>query len=111
MSYRDILQTADEHFRTTLAEQRENLQCRRGCTACCYGLFEIGAADVTMVAQGLDALAPSVRQEVTRRAASMMDETNHPDLRNATEKEKKKFFRRTAEIPCPALEPSSGSCL
>lgn len=54
-----------------------------------YGLFEIGAADVTVVAQGLEALAPSVREGVTRLAVAIMVETNYPDLRSATEKEKR----------------------
>jgi len=45
-SYKRILGRADEFFNSTIAEQPQNMQCGRGCSLCCYGLFEIGSADL-----------------------------------------------------------------
>ena len=108
-SYIDLLRRADQHFREVLADQPQNLQCRRGCTLCCYGAFEIGAADVPMIAEGLAQLEPEQRARILERAESMMREARQPDLREATEREKREFFNRSASISCPALD-DSGAC-
>ena len=110
MSYRDILRSADQHFAETLEDQPQNLSCRLGCTLCCYGLFEIGAADVAMIADGLAALDPDTRKAVVERAERMMHDTAHPNLREASDRDKGAFFRRTSELPCPALG-AAGDCL
>lgn len=108
-SYLDLLRRADQHFREVLADQPQNLQCRRGCTLCCYGSFEISAADVPMIAEGLAHLEPAQRLRILERAETMIREARHPNLREATEREKKEFFNRSASIPCPALD-DSGAC-
>ncbi|MEO6259310.1 MAG: YkgJ family cysteine cluster protein [Thermoanaerobaculia bacterium] len=109
-SYRSILNRADQFFRTTLQEQPQNFQCGKGCSVCCYGLFEISAADVPVLADGLAALKPSQRLSVVRRAQEILAETAHPDLRECSRREKKKFYERTATVACPNLDPS-GACL
>ncbi|HUO85285.1 MAG TPA: hypothetical protein VM534_09240, partial [Thermoanaerobaculia bacterium] len=84
-TYKEILRKADEHFRTVRASQPRNLSCRLGCTLCCAGLFEIGAADVAMIAEGLRTLDPAVREDVVRRAKAVFEETGHPALREIDE--------------------------
>jgi len=108
--YRAILTRADEHFRTVATEQPEALACRRGCTMCCHGLFEIGSADVTLVAEGLARMPAAVRREVEARAAAIFEATEHPYLRDCSAEEKDDVFERSAEIPCPALD-AAGGCL
>lgn len=110
MSYRDILRSADEHFAATVKDQPRNLNCRLGCTLCCYGLFQIAEADLAMIANGVEQLEPDTRAAMVERAERMMRDTAHPDLREASESEKEAFFHRTAELPCPALGPE-GQCL
>lgn len=109
MSYRDILQQADAHFREVARTQPRQLQCA-GCSLCCYGLFEIGAADIPVLAEGLDQLHPSRRKAIVRRAVEIVVSTRHPDLRDATVKEKDAFFNRTASTRCPNLS-DEGRCL
>ena len=48
--YKEILMKADEFFGSVTRAQPQNLQCGRGCSLCCYGLFEIGSGDVPIVA-------------------------------------------------------------
>lgn len=108
-SYLDLLRRADQHFRGVLADQPQNLQCRRGCTLCCYGAFEISAADVALIAEGLVQLEPEQRSRILERAEAMIREARQPNLREATEREKHEFFNRSASIPCPALD-DSGAC-
>ncbi len=108
-SYKRILQHADEFFNSIAASQAKNVTCRRGCSLCCYGLFEIGSADVPVIADGLAALHPMRRKKIIRRAIEIIAESRHPNLRGCSPVDKEKFFNRTASVPCPALS-ESGEC-
>ena len=110
MSYKDILNRADEFFRSVSKSQPQNLQCGRSCSLCCYGLFEIGAADIPVLAEGLARLHPMRRRKITRRAAEIVAESRHPNLREATQAEKDGFFDRTASTACPNLN-AAGECM
>lgn len=110
MSYQSILDRADEFFRSVAASQPENLQCGRGCSLCCYGLFEIGSGDVPILAEGLSKLHPSRRRMIIRRALAIVAESRHPNLRECSPLEKEAFFDRTSSVACPNLD-ESGACM
>ena len=109
-SYKDILDRADRFFGQVAAEQGANLQCGKGCSLCCYGLFEVGSGDIPILAEGLAALHPSRRAAIIRRATAIVEESAHPNLRDCSAEEKEAFFDRTESIPCPNLSPA-GECL
>lgn len=108
-SYKRILLEADAFFGRVMASQPENLQCGRGCSLCCHGLFEIGSGDVPVIAEGLAELHPARRRKIVRRAMDIMESTAHPNLRECSPEEKEAFFDRTEHVPCPALS-ESGEC-
>lgn len=110
MSYRGVLDRADEWFRSVMAEQPQNLQCGRGCSLCCYGLFEIGSGDVPVIADGLQNMHPKRRRMIIERAVKIVAESQHPDLRDCSPIEKEAFFSRTSEVACPNLD-ENGECL
>jgi len=110
MSYRRILKEADAFFRQVLGSQPDKLQCGRGCSLCCYGLFEIGSADVPVIAEGLAKMHPARRKMVVARAREIVETSEHPALRECSPIEKEKFFDRTASTACPCLN-ESGECL
>lgn len=107
--YRDILTAADRFFSKVAAEQPAALACRLGCTLCCHGLFEISAADVSTIAQGLEALDPETRRAVAERAEAAIEASQHPVLRECTPEEKETFFARADDLPCPFLG-ATGAC-
>jgi len=109
-SYKRVLLRADEWFRSVTASQPQNLQCGRGCSMCCYGLFEIGSGDIPLLDEGLSKLHPSRRKMIIRRARAIVASSNHPNLREASPIEKETFFDRTAATPCPNLD-DHGMCL
>ena len=109
-TYTRILDRADDFFRSIAESQPQNLQCGRGCSLCCYGIFEIGSGDVPLIAEGLEKLHPSRRKMIIRRAQDIMESSKHPDLRNCSPEEKGTFFERTAATPCPNLN-ERGECL
>lgn len=110
MTYRAILDRADGFFRSVLNEQPQNMQCGRGCSLCCYGLFEIGVADIPVLAEGLEKLHPMRRKKIVRRATEIVSGSRHPDVRALTPAEKDEFFSRTASVACPNLN-ESGECM
>lgn len=109
-SYKRVVERADGWFRSVLGEQPQNLACGRGCSLCCYGLFEIGAADIPLLDEGLSKLHPSRRKMIVRRARAVMESTDHPNLRETSPFEKDRFYERTSTTPCPNLD-DNGMCL
>lgn len=107
--YKEILTAADRFFAKVAAEQPAALACRVGCTLCCHGLFEISAADVSTIAQGLESLGPEARRAVVARAEAALAATAHPVLRECSPEEKEAFFARADAIPCPFLG-AEGAC-
>ncbi len=108
--YKRILTAADAFFAGVVREQPQNLQCGRGCSLCCYGLFEIGSADVPLLEEGLAKLHPARRKMIIRRAAEIVASSRHPNLRECSPLEKEAFFDRTASVPCPNLN-DHGECM
>src|SRR5436853_407384 len=104
--YKRILERADDFFASVMRDQPQNLQCGRGCSLCCHGLFEIGSGDVPIIAEGLERLHPMRRKMIVRRAAAIVAEPGHPNLRECSPIEKEAFFERTASTPCPNLSES-----
>ncbi len=109
-TYKGILGHADKFFASVMESQPESLQCGRGCSLCCYGLFEISSADVPVIAEGLAALHPARRKKIIRRAQEIIETTAHPSLRESSPDEKAEFFDRTASVACPSLD-ESGACM
>lgn len=109
-TYISVLERADDFFRDVAAEQPQSLPCGRGCSLCCYGLFEIGSGDVPLLAEGLEKLHHKRRAMIVRRAQEIVASSAHPELRECTPAEKEAFFERTASTPCPNLN-ERGECL
>lgn len=109
-TYRSVLLRADDFFRKVADDDGEQLQCGRGCSLCCHGLFEVGSGDVPILAEGLAALHPMRRRKIVRRAAEIVAESRHPNLRECSPLEKEKFFSRTESTPCPNLD-DQGACM
>lgn len=103
MSYRDLLNRADRHFAQVVTDQGGNLQCGRGCSFCCYGLFEIGPADVALLVEALGSVTPEHRARLVARAKEVVRETRHPDIRSLSLEEKDAWFSNAADVACPAL--------
>ncbi len=110
MSYKRILKEADTFFRQVLDRNRDSMQCGKGCSLCCYGLFEIGSGDIPVLAEGLAKMHPARRKMVIARAREIYETSEHPALRECSPIEKEKFFDRTASTPCPNLN-EAGECL
>ncbi|MGK2859558.1 MAG: YkgJ family cysteine cluster protein [Thermoanaerobaculia bacterium] len=108
-SYKEILARADLHFDEIRHRQGRHLECRLGCTGCCHGLFEIGAADVAMITEALREAPAATRALLVARSREILETFDVPAIRDCDDEEKQSFFVRVEDVPCPALA-EDGAC-
>jgi Fe-S-cluster containining protein len=82
------------------AARLDGLACRRGCTGCCHQMVGITPAEAALLAEGLAALEPAVRDAVLARAAATAAQARGLDLREWTR----------LRLACPLLD-GDGACL
>lgn len=97
------------------------LKCGQGCSSCCIGVFEITALDAWRLARGLAELArqhPEVAEGIRARAQAQwaLLKKEFPGATGTgalgeEDQAREAFCRRFAYLPCPSLEPKTGSCL
>jgi len=93
------------------------MQCGKGCTACCHGLFEISLADAAEVARGFSELPPQVQREVHSRAShlqarikSMTTDVPEPTLVGEDDPLIDRIVDAFDNPPCPFLG-NAGECM
>jgi Fe-S-cluster containining protein len=115
-----LIQIVDAALADAKTKSGDWLACRKGCTACCIGVFAINQLDAARLQRGLTELArrdPAREEAVRRRAreavARLSDEfPGDPatGLLGTTKKEQQRFENFANEEPCPALDPVEGTC-
>jgi len=114
--YQVLLETLDAW--TAAADQRHPsvIPCRRGCTACCSGPFDISVADVLLLQQTVGDLPPDQRTRLLNRAdaaaarqrALAPDWAAPYDVRDLGEVRFDGLCDGLEADPCPCLE--EGAC-
>ncbi len=119
-TYRALLETLDAWFaRGRDAAGPDVIPCKRACSACCHGVFDISAADAELVATGLAALPAEEATRVRIRATEQLREyaTHLPEWTspwNVDALDERAFDALTealATAPCPALEDDGGCAI
>lgn len=111
-----LLARVDEALLTASARSRPHLRCRPGCTPCCIGPFDITVLDAARLLRWLvdRPKAAAMLRRRAREAWDLMSSVYPGDsdrgLLSDDEEERQAFFTRFADVPCPALEPSTGAC-
>ncbi len=116
-AWQGALTRLDAWFRSAEIRHPGVIPCRAGCSACCYGPFDISAADTLLLAHGIATLAESEQQEVRARAqalfTSMRDiapEWGPPwALADLGEERFDTMTEALADRPCPLLD-DAGRC-
>ncbi len=69
--YQHFLMELDTWFRSIRVKYGSRMQCGKGCTLCCRGLFDVPLPDAFRAAAGYERLSPSVRKDVAVYAGSL----------------------------------------
>ncbi len=67
----ELLGGIDNWFVSLRSRYSGKMQCGRGCTLCCYGLFDISLPDAFLLVQGLGKLPAGTLAQVKARAAEL----------------------------------------
>jgi Fe-S-cluster containining protein len=115
--YRGLLERLDRWFEETARRHPGVIPCRAGCSACCHGPFDISAADVLLLREGLKTLSPSDREVVRTRGEQLLTRMREQapawappwDLADLGEERFDDIVESLAEMPCPLLD-DQGAC-
>jgi Fe-S-cluster containining protein len=115
-----LIQIVDAAFADATRRSGEWLLCRPGCTQCCHGVFAIHQLDALRLQNGLAELGkhdPPRAARVKQRAQSSMRKlarTFPGDAKTGILEEGEQAELRFEEFandePCPALDPTTGTC-
>ncbi len=118
---RELVATVDRQMADAYRRGGEHLVCAPGCTECCIGPFGIHRLDVLRLRMGLDEL----RQREPRRAQAILERAEEAagsmiagfpgdpttgTLDAESDEEEDAFLDRFADLPCPVLDPATGTC-
>jgi Fe-S-cluster containining protein len=110
-SYRGLLSEIDTWYESCLqAAPLGTLACRKGCSACCRGLFDITLLDACLLKAGFAQLPEATREQVLARCRPRLAELQRrwpqlqsPYLLNDLPDEDWTEMPEGDEIPCPLL--------
>lgn len=115
-----LIQIVDAALSDATRKSKGGLVCRKGCTACCIGVFAINQLDALRLRRGLAELAArdperaaAVRQRARDSVARLSrDFPGDParGLLGKTSEERRRFEDFANEEPCPALDLDEGTC-
>lgn len=116
--YGQLLKEVDHWFARSAKAAGSAVQCGKGCSSCCRGLFDITLLDAFFLRQGIDSLAPRFREVVHARIAAQLRSlrliwpgVSPPYIINALhEEDLDRIMPEEDETPCPLLG-DDGLCL
>ncbi|ABF41120.1 protein of unknown function UPF0153 [Candidatus Koribacter versatilis Ellin345] len=115
-----LVQIVDTALADASARSGPWLACRPGCTQCCHGVFEIHLLDAARLQEGLAKLRvndPKRAARVEQRAHEAVERLSaefpgdpETGLLDKTEEAEAAFEDFGNDEPCPALDPTTGTC-
>ena len=70
--FRDAAARWDAEFRRGAALHGPRIQCRRGCTHCCYQLFQITEPEAAVISQAVREMPAAEREDLQARASAYL---------------------------------------
>jgi Fe-S-cluster containining protein len=112
-----LVQIVDTALASAVARSGPHLECRAGCSQCCYGVFEITGMDAARLREGLALATPETRARIQERIAAARvrltpffpgDAATGVLSQDANAIE---LFEEWAHAdPCPILDPETQTC-
>lgn len=116
--WQSLISRFDRWFEATAERFPGVIPCRAGCSACCHGPFDISAADVLLLQEGLATLPPALRTDVARRGQALLRRMQQLapswhtpfDIASLGDEQFDALSEALAAEPCPLLS-QDGRCL
>ena len=115
-TWQDELQRLDRWFEIVSAKHPGVIPCKRGCSNCCYGPFDISVADLLLLREGLALLPEKDRSAIRYRGKALLDRMRKLapqwgppwDLREIDTDRFDEIAELLADAPCPLLGEDGG---
>jgi Fe-S-cluster containining protein len=115
--HREFLKEVESWYGRIRAAHEDRMECGRGCSRCCHGLFDISIADALLVAGAFAALAPESKAAVQRsaleiegRISSTAPDLPPPYLLDVLTEEKIDAIVDAAQAPPCVFLGTGGKC-
>jgi Fe-S-cluster containining protein len=115
-----LVQIVDAALADATRRSGDWLKCRRGCTQCCVGVFAISQLDAARLREGLEDLKkwdPRKAGRLKKRIAASRKKLSKGFPGNAatgvldeSDEAQEKFEEFANDVPCPVLDPKTGTC-
>ncbi len=116
-SYQQLLEELDTWFADCVSQFPEQLECAKGCSACCRGLFEISLLDAALLQEGFAQLSNSTRKSALKKASTRLASLQQqwpqfvaPYILNRLPHNDWEEMPEDDPTPCPLLS-DNGTCL
>ncbi|MCF6178708.1 MAG: YkgJ family cysteine cluster protein [Geopsychrobacter sp.] len=115
--YQELLQTLDHWFNHCLRQVGAQINCHKGCSSCCRGLFEISLLDARLLQEGFALLNATTQDQVLSKARKRVAELQNewpefqqPYILNHLPHDDWQEMPEEDPTPCPLLA-DAGHCL
>lgn len=115
--YQGLLETIDQWFIDCQSIAKSEISCRRSCTGCCRGLFDISILDAGLLQHGFSLLDVVQQQPILAKAKTRLAALQHqwpefkaPYILNNLPDDEWQEMPEGDETPCPLLS-EDGLCL
>ena len=115
--YKTLLESVDRWFEQCMAQTGAAIACRRACSGCCRGLFEISLLDARLLQEGFSRLGQEAQKTPLERARQRVSqlqkewpEFQPPFILNLLPHDDWQQMPEEDETPCPLLS-DDGLCL
>jgi len=110
--HEELLKTLTAWFQSIQSAQATQMQCVKGCSRCCHGLFDVSLPDALSILQGFRRLSPDRRLTVVEAASAIQQHIIRecPELEEPcflcgiSEDTIDKIADRVGEVRCPLLD-------
>lgn len=116
----ELIQITDAALADAARRAGDWLVCRKGCTQCCMGVFQINQLDAARLRHGMHEVesrdperAARIRERVRQsRARLVADFPGDPKtgILAKDEQARDRFADFANDEPCPVLDPETGAC-
>jgi Fe-S-cluster containining protein len=115
---RQLIQIVDAALADASRRSGSWLVCRPGCTQCCIGVFAISQLDALRLQNGLAELASTDPKRAARVRARARESVirlapeypGNPKTGTLDPNSEERFANFANAEPCPALDPTTGTC-
>lgn len=107
--YRQACDQVAGEFERNVARHPDRIHCRRGCSQCCYHLFQITEVEAAVISHAVKQMPEAEREDLRARARDYLPQRDRIMRRHGMIEAWGRLPPEGTRLACPALSPE-GAC-